>query len=397
MTAVPRVVVHCRKNDIAVITTMNDNGGMDTFDTIEVRRPALAKRYLSLLRAQSGRPIALFAPRRVGKTFFLDHDLAPMAKRTGMLPVYADVWLQRAAPLDAINHALEEALDDVTVPKGKAGKLARTPVRKIGAAGASLELGDEPKRRALPAAPELRLDTLVARVAEASGRTVLLMLDEIQTLGEMSNGDAIIAALRAVLHKRKSQVAAVFTGSSQSGLAKIMSTAGAPMYQFAQLLDFPVLGDDYLEELSAHFARVHRGRKPRLEDLRKLFARLGYKPALMKDIVKSMSAEGMTDVELALEHFIAEDRQTAGWKALLESMEPFERSVLNLIAKQQPPMGREALKLLAQGKGPAPTVAKVRAAIERLRKAGIVTRSSGAGIQIEDRLLAEYIASPHQA
>jgi DNA-binding MarR family transcriptional regulator len=244
----------------------------------------------------------------------------------------------------------------------------------------------------VPPAPELRLDTLVARVAEASGRTVLLMLDEIQTLGEVSNGDAIIAALRAVLHKRKTRVAAVFTGSSQSGLAKIMSTAGAPMYQFAQLLDFPVLGDDYLEQLSAHFARVHRGRKPRLEDLRKLFARLSYKPALMKDIVKSMSAEGLTDVEVALEHFIADDRQTAGWKALLESMEPFERSVLNLIAKRQPPMGREALKLLARSKGPAPTVAKVRAAIERLRKAGIVTRSGGEGIQIEDRLLAEYIA-----
>jgi hypothetical protein len=372
---------------------MNDNSQMDTFDTIEVRRPDLARDYLRLLRAQPGRPIALFAPRRVGKTFFLDHDLAPIAKRAGMLPVYADVWLQRTAPLDAINHALEEALDDVTVPAGKAGKLGRTPVRKIAVPGASLELGDEPKRRALPAAPELRLDTLITRVAEASGKVVVLMLDEIQTLGEVSHGEAIVAALRAVLHKRKAQVAAVFTGSSQSGLAKIMSTAGAPMYQFAQLLDFPVLGDEYLEELTEHFARVHRGRKPKLEDLRRLFARLGYKPALMKDIVKSMSAEGITDVEVALTHFIADDRQTAGWKALLESMEPFERSVLIVIAKQQPPMGRETLKLLAHAKGPVPTVAKVRAAIERLRKAGIVTKSGGDGVQIEDHLLAEYIAS----
>jgi len=310
-----------------------------------------------------------------------------------MLPVYADVWLQRAAPLDAINHALEEALDDVTVPAGKAGKLAKTPVKKIGAAGASLELGDEPRRRALPAAPELRLDTLIARVAQASDKAVLLMLDEIQTLGEASNGEAIIAALRAVLHKRKEEVAAVFTGSSQSGLAKIMSAAGAPMYQFAQLLDFPVLGDEYLEELSAHFARVHRGRKPKLEDLRKLFARLGYKPALMKDIVKSMSAEGVTDVEIAVKQFIADDRQAAGWKALLESLPPFERSLLIVIAKQQPPMGRETLKLLAHGNGPVPTVAKVRAAVDRLRKAGVVTKDGGAGVQIEDRLLAEYLAA----
>lgn len=320
---------------------------------------------MSLLRAQPGRPITLFAPRRVGKTHFLDHDLAPVAKRAGLLPVYADVWLQRTAPLDAINHAQDEALDDASVPSGKVGRLAKTPVRKIAAGGASLELGDQPARRALPASPELRLDALVARVAQASGKTVLLMLDEIQTLGEVGNGATIIAALRAVLHKRKSEVAAVFTGSSQSGLARIMSSAGAPMVQFAQLLDFPVLGDEYLSVLAGHFARVHNGRKPAIEDLRRAFERLGFKPALMKDIVRSMSAEGVTDVDLALRQFISDDRQVAGWKALLDSMTPFEQTVLITIAKQLPPMGRETLKLLARAGQPAPTLAKVRACANR--------------------------------
>ncbi len=65
---------------------------------------------MSLLIAQSGRPIVLFAERRVGKTFFLDNDLTPIAKRAGMLPVYADVWLQRTAPLDAVNRAREALL-----------------------------------------------------------------------------------------------------------------------------------------------------------------------------------------------------------------------------------------------------------------------------------------------
>ncbi len=373
---------------------MNDNVQMDTFDDIEVRRPDLARSYLSLLRAQPGRPIALFAPRRVGKTYFLDHDLAPVAKKAGMLPVYADVWLQRTAPLDAINHALEEALDDASVPSGKVGKLATTPIRKIGAVGASLELGDHPVRRALPASPELRLDVLVVRVAQASGKKVLLMLDEIQTLGEVSNGNTIVAALRAVLHKRKAEVAAVFTGSSQSGLAGIMSAAGAPMYQFAQLLDFPVLGDDYLSELAGHFARVHRGRKPMIEDLRRAFERLGFKPALMKDIVRSMSAEGVTDVDLALKRFINDDRQVAGWKALLDSITPVEQAVLIAIARQLPPMGRETLKSMAQAGQPAPTVAKARAAVERLRKSGIVTKDGGGSLQVEDRLFAEFLALP---
>ena len=58
---------------------MNNNRFMKTFDDLEVRRPELAQAYLALLGAQPGRPLALFAPRRVGKTFFLDHDLAPQA------------------------------------------------------------------------------------------------------------------------------------------------------------------------------------------------------------------------------------------------------------------------------------------------------------------------------
>ena len=130
-----------------------------------------------------------------------------------------------------------------------------------------------------------------------------------------------------------------------------------------------------------------------MADLIALFARIGFKPALMKDIVKSMSAEGITDVDTALKHFIADDRQAAGWKALLESLDAFEKAVLIVIAKQQPPMAQVTLKMLVQGNGPVPTVAKVRAAVERLRKAGVVTKDGRAGVQIEDRLLAEYLAS----
>jgi len=120
-----------KKTAIAIFTTISDIGSMKTFDDIEVRRPQLAQSYLALLHAQPGRPLALFAPRRVGKTFFLDHDLAPEAKRTGLLPVYADLWLHQAAPLEAVNHALEEALDDLLVPTSTIGKVAKTQVKKL--------------------------------------------------------------------------------------------------------------------------------------------------------------------------------------------------------------------------------------------------------------------------
>jgi uncharacterized protein len=364
---------------------------MKTFDDIEVRRPDLAESYLSLIQGQPGRPLAMFAPRRVGKTYFLDHDLAPAASRAKWLPVYADLWLQKSAPLDAINHALEEALDDVAVPTTAVGRAARTTVKKVGMLGASVDLGDAPARRPLPAAPELRLDALVVRLSAAARKPILLMLDEIQSLGDVPNGEKIIASLRAVLHKRRDIVKSVFTGSSQEAMARMLSTAGAPMYQFVQLLDFPVLGDDYLQKLADHFASIHPGKRLPLSDLQRVFARIGFKPGLMRDLVKSLSAEGRTDVEAGVKRFLLDDRQVAVWNALVQPHDLFERAVLLAIAQGRPPQGRETLDALSKVLGAPATVAKVRAAIERLRRAGLVTKAGGGPPAIDDPLFAEYL------
>ena len=366
---------------------------MKTFDDIEVRRPALATSYLGLIKAQPGRPLAMFAPRRVGKTYFLDHDLAPAAKNAKWLPVYADLWLQKSAPLEAINHALEEALDDVTVPSSSIGRLARTTVKKVGALGASVDFADAPTRRPLPSTPELRLDALVVRLAAAADRPILLMLDEIQALGDVAGGEQIIATLRAVLHKRRDILHSVFTGSSQEAMVRMLSTVGSPMYQFAQLLDFPVLGDEFLQQLADHFADVHPGKSLSLDDLRHAFARIGFKPRLMRDLVKSLSAEGLTDVNAGIKRFLLDERQVAGWSALLQPHDLFERSVLLAIAHGLPPMGRQTLDELARVHGGSPTVAKVRAAIERLRRAGLLAKPGSGPTTVDDPLFAEYLQS----
>jgi hypothetical protein len=369
------------------------NNTVKTFDDVTIFRPDLAASYLQLLRAQPGRPMALFAARRVGKTFFLDHDLTPAAIKAHMLPVYADLWLERTHPLDAINHALQDALDSAMVPTSKAGRMAKTSVKKLGALGATIDFGDEPQRSALPAAPHLRLDALIVRLHQEVKRPILLMLDEIQALGDVPDGDKIVAALRAVLHKRRAEVAAVFTGSSQEGLARMVSTVGAPMYQFAQLMDFPALGDEYLSALAAHFASVHRGKRPLLDDLREVFARIGHKPALMKDLIKSMSAEGITDVATGVTRMLLDERQAAGWRALLHPLSAFDKTVLLVVAQGMPPFGRETLNRLGELQAEPATVAKVRAAIERLRKAGLLSKS-GHGqttLTLDDPLMAQYL------
>ena len=371
--------------------TMNDTPSAGTFDQVAEQRPALAASCLALVDAQPGRPLAMFAPRRVGKTWFLDHDLAPAARAAGKRPVYADLWLQKAAPLEAINHALEEALDDALVPAGRIGKAAQTPVKSLGLLGAQLQLADAPARRALPADPALRLDSLVQRLHAATGQPLLLMLDEVQTLADGAQAEPRIAALRAVLHQRRGVLQAVFTGSSQADMARLLSTVGAPMYQFAQLMDFPVLGDGYLQRLADHFQRVHPAKMLRLDDLRQVFARIGHKPALMRDLVKWASAEGLSDLDLVLRHYVRDERQVAGFNALLQPLGGLDRALLLALAQGRAPLGKDTLHWLGQVQADTPTLAKVRAAIERLRRAGLVARSGARGAQIDDPLLADHL------
>lgn len=359
---------------------------MKTFDDIQIRRPQLAASYLAFLIAQPGRPIALFAPRRIGKTYFLKNDLTPCASKAGLLTIYADLWLNRGLPLEAINHALEEALDDVAVPSGVIGKIAKTPVKGV----AGVQFGEEPKRRSLPTPPELRFDALITRIARTAGKKILLMLDEVQALAETLAGNSVIATLRAVLSNRQNEVCAVFTGSSQHALSQMMASIGAPMYQFAQLIDFPYLDDEYLKLLINHFKKIHPHKNIELNSMREAFQYIGYKPALIKDIIKAMSAEGIDDVQFALKKFMLDEKQITGWQANYEAQAPLEQTLLVVLAQGLHPMSKETINDMTKVTGTAVTIAKVRYALEKLRKEGVIIKASGS-YQIEDKLFAEFI------
>lgn len=365
---------------------------MKTFDDIHINRPTLALGYLALLKAQPGRPIALFAPRRIGKTYFLKNDLTPCAEKEGFLTIYADLWLNRGLPLQAINYALEEALDDVTVPSSFVGKIAKTPIKGM----AGVQFGEEPKRRTLPDEAELRFDALIMRIAKASEKRILLMLDEIQALAETSSGNSVIATLRAVLSNRQKDVCAVFTGSSQHALSQMMSTIGAPMYQFAQLIDFPYLDDKYLQLLINHFNEVHPQKNVELSALRQAFQYVGHKPALIKDIIKEMSAEGIENVDVALQKFMENEKQIVGWQSNYEAQNALEQTVLVALAHGLQPMAKETITRLTKSTGTAVTIAKVRYALEKLKKEGILTKPAGR-YEIEDKLFAGYIVKNYPA
>jgi hypothetical protein len=313
-----------------------------------------------------------------------------------MLPVYADLWLSRNDPLAAINHALEEALDDALVPKTSAGKTAKTPVKKVTVFGTGVDLGDAPVRRDLPLDAGLRFDALVTRLAVASGKKIVLMLDEFQVMAKASSANDLLGKVRAVLQKHKKLVFAVFTGSSQEELGSMMASVGTPMYQFTQILTFPNLDTEYLVLLAGHYQQVHKDKRLVLADLERMFAHIGWKPAMMKDLVKAMSADGIADVDIGLTMYLADARNVQEWQGLFGSLQPLDQAVLVLISHGIAPLSKPATDALLKEPGLAATQPKIRYAVDRLRQMQILSKPEhSTGFMLQDQLLSDYLAQKY--
>ena len=72
-------------------------------------RPELAQRYLQTFQIGLISAQALFAPRRMGKSEFLEQDLIPAAQKSGLLTAYLNLWDAREHPRGALISALARA------------------------------------------------------------------------------------------------------------------------------------------------------------------------------------------------------------------------------------------------------------------------------------------------
>lgn len=100
-------------------------------------RPQLAQQYLQTFEVGLISARGLFAPRRMGKTEFLEQDLMPAAIDAGYRTAYLNLWDARSHPRPALLTVLARALE----PAGWRGLLERLrqPLKKL---KTSAKLGD---------------------------------------------------------------------------------------------------------------------------------------------------------------------------------------------------------------------------------------------------------------
>jgi hypothetical protein len=201
----------------------------------------LARKYVNEFAGSSiTRALILFGPLGMGKTTFLKRDLAPLAAKSGWVPVTIDFSALRGDPGTAIADRL------------------RAETRKL--RGARKEAGmwtDMAHNIDASACATRRIGWWMSRLAEAGGKKrIMLLLDEVQTLTLIPEGEDLAACLRAGMQTSYGSYTAIFTGSDRTRLDAMFNDYDAPLWQYGYEEDFPPLGRDFSDALCERHERA---------------------------------------------------------------------------------------------------------------------------------------------
>ncbi len=341
-------------------------------------RTDLAKQVFGLLAKGPIQAVSLFGPRRTGKTQFLLNDLAPLAESEGHRVVYASLWQTLDTPLGILLYEFDRALREGSFLrrlKSAAGDLSPKFTLKapFGAGEVEVDLSD--LKGKAPESHLLLLDQYCERLA-SDDKPALLLFDEFQELPRSKGAEALIAALRTSLDKRRDKLSAVFTGSSQVGLRKMFTARQAPFFRFAQPIDLPKLDDRFVDHQLAALRETSKTRVARDTALA-MFAQCQRNPMMFQRWLTTLALNPNLSPEAAMEAVSNDMADEFGFATLWVGLTPTQRLVARLLAERVSQLygqsgGARLAKLTAET---PPTPSAVQSALMSLTRKGVADRS----------------------
>ena len=331
-------------------------------------RPKLAAQLAE--RAMARERIALFGPRQTGKTSLLREEVMPLLTKQGTYPIYIECWADKTDPLGSINYSLQKALDNLFVePAGLTRKL-KTPVKKIGVVGASLEFGDDPSRR-VPGSKYLQVDAILTRLLEETKEKVVLIFDEFQAVAAGPDADAASAAIRAALTQASKRIGVIFSGSSEVMLLEAFARSKAPLYGFANPEPYPLLGEDFVAHVARQFKKA-TGREFDQTSANRAFDQLGRQPEPFLNAVANAMANPKWSIEEGLDAMLTpnvRNKWTVNWFGLSD----LQRVALRIVFDGKRPTSAETVRYAAAQLGEKRVQpSSVSRAVEALVSKGLV-------------------------
>ena len=371
-------------------------------------RTALAEHYVRMFQMVGAHSMVLFAPRGKGKTQFMTRDVQPAAEAAGMFPVYVNFWDDNSSPASSMRYAILRAADEAGLLQRMRAALARAkPELTFGLALGVAKLDLKTKFDRKPEESLLfDLRQITDSLIKHSGKKLLFIFDEVQTLAIKAEHETFIRSLRTLLDERRPQVCSIFTGSSQSRLTELFSRIKSPLYNFAQQQEFPALGDGFLKHWLANIEAI-MGSDPvlNLDRMREAFVLTERNPRIFWAAVMEMIQTNTSDIVTHTAAMVRGTGELSGMRQRVAELSVLDKAVLQEIVVHTLALrhGGPALEPLQLFSGPArerigkfpgmtPTTSQVQGALKRLMATDtqLVVMKGRGEYEIEDPFFLQW-------
>lgn len=340
----------------------------------------------------------LAAPRRTGKSTFLQRDLKPELERQGLVVVYVDLWADpRRDPGELIADAIGQVLEQHQ-------NLVTRGIRKVGME--SLGLGGvlTLDTRQIGRPDGATLTDALRALQQAAGKPVVLIIDEAQHALTSEAGESVMAALKSARDQLNApgdiQLMLIMSGSDRGKLLRLVNSNSAPFYG-SQVQRMPALGEDFIRHLAGLIEQQHPSLKPVDQAaLLGAFEDFGQRPQfLMAALGEALSP--FSDHEGRFESVVcqAARQRQADDEAQMDSeylsLAPLQQAVLwRLLTQTQRfrPYDAEALRFYEQITGAKVSAQKVQGALDALRQRSpsLVWKSARGEYAVEDAAMHRW-------
>jgi hypothetical protein len=331
------------------------------------RRPELAVELANslegkgLVDASSG--LFLAAPRRTGKSTFLREEFVPEAEKRGWIAVYVDLWAD----------------------------LARDP---------ALLIAD-----ALKNEKGMTLSDALANLSEATGKPIVLIIDEAQSALISESGVNAMFAIKAARDRLNQRVSnaklyIILTGSHRDKLAHLVIKKDQPFFG-SQVTSFPLLGraftDAYVDWINPLLAAHNVFSK---EDMYAAFQHVGFRPEILKSLIAEVALEYRDAHNLGAivknESELLRKRLWEDFDSEFSSLTPVQKGVFKVLIhadKDFTPFSEESMKQYRASIDSTITITPqtIQAALDGLREKNLIWRSARGTYALEDTSWREWL------
>lgn len=347
-------------------------------DAFYYSRPLLADHLVADLTGRNpfsdaSNGLFLAAPRRTGKSTFLQNELRPALEKTGRVVVYVDLWSDKsrnpgALIADAVAAELQKHLGIVAKTAKAAG------VEELNIAG-WMKI-DTKKIGKIDGAT---LTDALRALCEMSGKPVALIIDEAQHSLTSEEGETAMTALKSARDQLNrpgdTRLLLVMSGSDRDKLLRLVNSNAAPFFGSA-ISRMPELDRDFIVHIAGLVERSYPRMAPiDVDTLWDAFQRLAHRPQPFLRVLGvvlnplNSPAPGFERDVLALAEAQRGDDERAMESAYLV-LRPIEQAVLWRMFEQKDrfrPYDAEALTFYREKTGEKITAQKAQAAIASLR------------------------------